>query len=56
MNSKGDIVETWPEWDKMFRRPHAIYINPYDKDKNVWMVDDYRHAIFKFTMTSRSWC
>jgi len=49
VNSKGDIVETWPELDKMFRRPHAIYINPYDKDKYVWIVDDYRHAIFKFT-------
>ena len=33
----------------MLRRPHAIYINPYDKDKYVWLVDDYRHAIFKFT-------
>ena len=49
VNSKGDILETWPEWDKMLRRPHAIYINPYDKDKYVWLVDDYRHAIFKFT-------
>ena len=49
VNSKGDIVETWPEWDKMLRRPHAIYINPYDKDKYIWLVDDYRHAIFKFT-------
>jgi peptidylamidoglycolate lyase len=49
VNSKGDIVETWPEWDKMLRRPHAIYISPYDKDKYVWLVDDYRHAIFKFT-------
>ena len=49
VNSKGEIVETWPEWDKMFRRPHSVHINPYDKDKYVWLVDDYRHAIFKFT-------
>jgi hypothetical protein len=48
VNSQGDIVETWPEHDKMFRRPHAIYINPYDKDKHIWIVDDYRQAIFKF--------
>jgi len=49
VNAKGEIKETWPEWDSMLRRPHAIYINPYDKDKYVWLVDDYRHAIFKFT-------
>ena len=30
-------------------RPHAVYISPYDPEKHVWIVDDYRHAIFKFT-------
>src|SRR5579884_3187935 len=49
VNAKGEIKETWPEWDSMLRRPHAIYVNPYDKEKYVWLVDDYRHAIFKFT-------
>jgi len=49
VNSKGEIVETFPEYDKMLRRPHLIAINPYDKDKYIWLVDDYRHAIFKFT-------
>ena len=33
----------------MLRRPHAVYISPYDPEKNVWIVDDYRHAIFKFS-------
>jgi len=33
----------------MFQRPHAVYINPYDPEKHVWVVDDYAHAIFKFT-------
>ncbi len=45
----GNIVETWKQWDKMLRRPHSVYISPYDPQKNVWVVDDYRHAIFKFT-------
>jgi peptidylamidoglycolate lyase len=49
MNAEGDIIERWTQWDSMFRRPHAVYINPYDPEKNVWVVDDYRHAIFKFT-------
>lgn len=49
INAEGDIVERWTQWDSMFRRPHAVYISPYDAEKNVWIVDDYRHAIFKFT-------
>jgi len=49
INAEGDIIERWTQWDSMFRRPHAVYINPYDPEKNVWVVDDYRHAIFKFT-------
>jgi peptidylamidoglycolate lyase len=49
VNANGDIVEDWTQWDKMLRRPHAIYISPYDPQKNVWIVDDYRHAIFRFS-------
>ena len=49
INRNGDIIETWKQWDKMLRRPHSVYISPYDPQKNVYIVDDYRHAIFKFT-------
>jgi DNA-binding beta-propeller fold protein YncE len=49
INRNGDIVETWKQWDRMLRRPHSVYISPYDSQKHVWIVDDYRHAIFKFT-------
>ena len=45
----GTIRETWTQWDKMLRRPHSIYISPYDAEKHIWLVDDYRHSIFKFT-------
>jgi DNA-binding beta-propeller fold protein YncE len=45
----GNIIERWTQWDKMFRRPHSVYVSPYDATKAVWVVDDYRHAIFKFT-------
>jgi DNA-binding beta-propeller fold protein YncE len=33
----------------MLRRPHAVYISPYDPEKRVWVVDDYRHSIFVFS-------
>jgi DNA-binding beta-propeller fold protein YncE len=48
-NRNGDIVEQWTQWDKMLRRPHAVYISPYDPDKHVWVVDDHNHALFKFS-------
>ena len=49
INRNGDIIENWKQWDKMLRRPHSVYISPYDPQKNVYVVDDYRHAIFKFS-------
>jgi peptidylamidoglycolate lyase len=49
VDANGNMIEDWTQWDKMFRRPHAIYISPYDPEKNVWVVDDYRQAIFKFS-------
>jgi sugar lactone lactonase YvrE len=49
VDANGKITEDWTQWDKMLRRPHAVYINPYDPDKRVWIVDDYRHAIFIFS-------
>jgi len=49
VDANGNIVEDWTQWDKMLRRPHAVYISPYDPEKRVWIVDDYRHAIFIFS-------
>jgi hypothetical protein len=49
VDANGNVIEDWTQWDKMLRRPHAVYISPYDPEKHVWVVDDYRHAIFKFT-------
>jgi hypothetical protein len=49
VNGDGEIIEAWTQWDSLFRRPHYVTINPYDPEKHVWVVDDFRHAIFKFT-------
>jgi hypothetical protein len=48
-DANGNIVERWTQWDAMFRRPHSVFISPYDASKAVWVVDDSRHAIFKCT-------
>ena len=49
VNAQGDIIEGWTQWDSMFKRPHAVYVSPYDPEKHVWIVDDHTHAIYKFT-------
>ena len=49
VDGNGKIVETWKQWDKLFRRPHSVYISPYDPEKNVWIVDDNMQVIYKFT-------
>ncbi len=45
----GDLVESWTQWDSLLKRPHAIYENPYDPEKHVWVVDDAGHVVHKFT-------
>src|SRR6202163_917160 len=48
-DANGNIIETWKQWDKILRRPHSIYISPYDPQKRVWVVDDNMQAIYIFT-------
>ena len=46
----GNILETWKQWDKLFRLPVIlIYISPYDPDKDIWVVDDNMDVIYKFS-------
>ena len=37
------------QWDKILRRPHAVYISPYHPEKHVWVVDHNMQVIHKFT-------
>lgn len=52
MDRNGHIVEAWTHWDHLFqdgRGPHQIIMSPYDLERAVWIVDDMRHQVFKFT-------
>jgi hypothetical protein len=49
VDAQGNIIEDWTQWDRLFKRPHAIYISPYDPQKHVWVVDDHMHVIYKFS-------
>ncbi|HTB17804.1 MAG TPA: hypothetical protein VK708_06785, partial [Bryobacteraceae bacterium] len=41
VDANGNIIEQWTQWDKIFKRPHFVAINPYDPEKHVWVVDDH---------------
>jgi hypothetical protein len=49
LDKEGNIVENLSQWDKMLKRPHAVYINPYDPEKHVWLVEDARCQVYEFT-------
>jgi peptidylamidoglycolate lyase len=49
VNSRGEIIEDWSQWDHLFRRPHSITINPYDPEKHIWVIDDRHHVIYEFS-------
>ena len=51
VDRSGRMIESWTQWDKLFEGsgPHKIRISPYDPQKHVWVVNDGKHQIHKFT-------
>jgi DNA-binding beta-propeller fold protein YncE len=49
LDRDGEIIEEWTQWDDMLQRPHFVAISPYDPEKHVWVIDDHKHVIHKFT-------
>ena len=52
IDRQGNLIESWTQWDSLFeggRGPHQIYVQPYDPERHVWVVDDMNHVIHKFT-------
>jgi len=52
VDAAGKLIESWTQWDHLFkggRGPHTIQISPYDPERNVWVIDDWRQQIFVFS-------
>ena len=45
----GNLVDAWTQYDAMLQRPHFVAISPYDPEKHVWVIDDHKHVIHKYT-------
>ena len=39
VDRNGNIVERWTQWDSILNKPHQVYINPYDPERHVWVVE-----------------
>jgi DNA-binding beta-propeller fold protein YncE len=48
-DGQGNLIDSWNQYDSMMQRPHFVAISPYDAQKHVWIVDDHKHVIHKFT-------
>ena len=33
----------------MLQRPHFVAVSPYDPERHVWIIDDHKHIVHKFT-------
>ena len=53
VNSRGEMIENWTQWDTALNRPHQVYISPYDPDRHIWLVErggnGIHEQIIKFT-------
>ena len=58
LDSSGRQIERdiWGQWDTLFKGgpqnaggPHKIRISPYDPERHVWVIDEIRHVIYKFS-------
>jgi peptidylamidoglycolate lyase len=48
-DANGKLVESWEQHNGLFVRPHRIVMNPYDRERHIWLIDDGGHQVFKFT-------
>lgn len=58
LDGSGRQIEkdVWAQWEALFKGgpqnaggPHKIRISPYDAERHVWVVDEIRHVIYKFS-------
>lgn len=56
VDRNGKQIDGWSQWDSLFKGgpqnaggPHKIRISPYDAERHVWVVDEIRHVIYKFS-------
>ena len=39
VDGDGNLIDRWTQWDSLFNKAHQVYINPYDPERHVWLVE-----------------
>lgn len=59
-NGRQIEADVWGKWDELFKGgpqnaggPHKIRISAYDPARHIWVVDEIRHVIYKFSNDGR---
>ena len=45
----GKLVTSWEQHVPLFGHSHRLAMDPHDPARHVWIVDDGRHQVWKFT-------
>ena len=49
VDRNGNEIENWSQWDTMMAGPHSIAISPYDPERHIWVQDNSRQQVWKFS-------
>ena len=49
VDRNGNEIENWSQWDTMMVGPHSIAISPYDPERHIWVQDNSRQQVWKFS-------
>jgi hypothetical protein len=49
VDRNGNEIDNWSQWDTMMVAPHSIGINPYDPARPVFVQDNTRQQVWKFS-------
>lgn len=49
LNRNGEVIERWSQWDDRVGSIHEVTMNPYDRERHLWVVDRGSQQLLKFT-------
>lgn len=45
----GNMITSWDQWNGKIKGINRLLVDPYDKDRHIWIVDQGARSVLKFT-------
>ena len=45
----GKLLESWEQWNSLFKSPNRLLVNPQEPERYIWIVDQGGSGVMKFT-------